>query len=139
MSENKHKCSNCAYYNIGIAKKCNIIHQVCSGWTPNFNLLNNTISSLRQQLAEKEKEIEKWIRIAGENQRSANKSADWAEKAEAELAELREKLKGIEAVYKKYYKPDGNYGEAENYEEYINSVKELAEDCWQAIKQAVEK
>lgn len=104
--------------------------------------LNEQISSLRQQLEEKEKEIERltlFISTGCQNKEEQCPYLQRAERAEAELAELREKLKGIEAVYKKYYKPDGNYGEAENYEEYINSVKELAEDCWQAIKQAVEK
>ncbi len=38
-------------------------------------------------------DLGKWIRIAGENQRSANKSAKWAEDADARIKELEEALK----------------------------------------------
>ena len=28
----KKKCKNCTYYNIGLAKKCNITHEPCEGY-----------------------------------------------------------------------------------------------------------
>ena len=41
-------------------------------------------------------DLGKWIRIAGENQRSANKSAKWAEDADARIKELEEYQTGKE-------------------------------------------
>ena len=34
-------------------------------------------------------DVQKWIKIAGENQKSANKSAEWAEKQETENTRLK--------------------------------------------------
>ena len=34
-------------------------------------------------------DVQKWIKIAGENQKSANKSAEWAEKQETENTHLK--------------------------------------------------
>lgn len=73
-------------------------------------------------------EIDRWIKVAGENQKSANKSADWAEKAEVELTKLRVRLSLIEKVYSDTIES----GQAEGYEVSNHHL-------WQAIKKAVEK
>ena len=80
-------------------------------------------------------EIDRWIKVAGENQKSANKSADWAEKAEAELTALREKAKGIEEVHA-LIKSD--FSNCFNSKE-IDVLKANAAGMWQVIKNFVEE
>ena len=55
-----------------------------------------------------------------------------------ENADLRERLRDIEEVYHKYYREDGDYGFTDNPVDYFSGVKCFAEDCWQAIKAALE-
>ena len=97
--------------------------------------LKNSLTIVEVQLAEKDKEIDRWIKVAGENQKSANKSADWAEKAEAELTALREKAKGIEEVHA-LIKSD--FSNCFNSKE-IDVLKANAAGMWQVINNFVEE
>jgi hypothetical protein len=49
-------------------------------------------------LAEKDKDIARWIQIAGENQKSANMSATYADEKEQEIAELKAEVEHLRAA-----------------------------------------
>ena len=95
-----------------------------------------TISSLRAELVEKEKEIDTLNnRIGAMKVAYCPRCADSVaitEKAEAELAEVRERLKEVEEVYKQYH----DLVDFDNNDYFDTEVEKV---FWQAIKQAVGK
>ncbi|MCE5211869.1 MAG: hypothetical protein LLG40_09980 [Deltaproteobacteria bacterium] len=110
----------------------------------NVNFLLTENAELRATIAEKDKEIIRLNNfIAGMVRKAADKHLDGyrelsmmackqeerAEKAEAELAELRERMKPVEEVYKEFNTLEN---EKDGFDEECKDV------FWQAIKTACE-